>query len=47
MACVQAVIQEPTEWQHIGDQIDAALIFARYDFVKVNGMHSWLLAAAG
>ena len=27
-------IPQPTEWQHIRNQIDAALIFARADFVK-------------
>ena len=32
---VQSVIPEPTEWQRIGNQIDAAMIFARADFVKV------------
>jgi hypothetical protein len=26
--------QQPTEWQHIGNQIDAAMIFARADFVN-------------
>jgi hypothetical protein len=25
---------QPTEWQRIGDQIDAAMIFARSDFVN-------------
>jgi hypothetical protein len=25
----------PTEWQHIGNQISAAMIFARADFVNV------------
>jgi hypothetical protein len=25
-----------TEWQHIGNQIDAAFIFARADFAKVD-----------
>jgi hypothetical protein len=28
---------EPTEWQRIGDEIDAAFIFARADFVSVTG----------
>ena len=28
---------EPTEWQRIGNQIDAAMIFARADFVNVRG----------
>jgi hypothetical protein len=27
---------QPTEWQHIGDQIEAAFIFARADFVNVH-----------
>jgi len=32
-----------TEWQRIGDQIDAAFVFAGADFVNVDGMHSgWL-----
>ena len=25
----------PTEWQHIGDQINSAMIFARTDFANV------------
>src|SRR5215471_14120972 len=29
------VVPQPTEWQHIGNQIDAALIFTRADFVNV------------
>ena len=32
---VRSVIPQPTEWQRIGNQIDAAMIFARPDFVKV------------
>jgi len=27
---------QPTEWQRIGDQIDAAMILAQADFVKVD-----------
>jgi hypothetical protein len=27
------------EWQRVTDQINAAPIFARADFVKVDGMH--------
>ena len=34
-------IPQPTEWQHIGNQIDAAMIFARADFVNVNRAVSW------
>jgi hypothetical protein len=29
-------ILDPTEWQHIIDQIDAAFIFARADFISVH-----------
>jgi hypothetical protein len=29
------VVPQATEWQRIGNQIDAAMIFARTDFVKV------------
>ena len=29
-------VPQPTEWQHIGNQIDAAMIFARADFVSVH-----------
>jgi hypothetical protein len=29
-------VSEPTEWQHIGNQIDAAFIFGRSDFVNVD-----------
>ena len=32
---VRSVIPQPTEWQRIGNQIDAAMIFARADFVAV------------
>jgi hypothetical protein len=34
--CVRLAIPQPTEWQHIGNQIDAAMIFARTDFVNVH-----------
>jgi hypothetical protein len=27
---------QPTEWQRIGDQIKAAMIFARTDFINVD-----------
>jgi hypothetical protein len=33
-------MSEPTEWQRIGNQIDAAFIFSLADFVNV---HRWLL----
>ena len=32
---IRCVIPEPPEWQRIGNQIDAAVIFARVDFVNV------------
>jgi len=32
--CVWLAIPQGTEWQRIGNQIDAAMIFARADFVK-------------
>ena len=31
---VWLAIPQPTEWQRIGNQINAAMIFARSDFVK-------------
>src|SRR5438309_875243 len=33
--CIRLAIPQPTEWQHIGDQIDAALVPARSHFVSV------------
>src|SRR5262245_45597872 len=36
VACrIRSAIQEPTEWQHFGDEIGTATIFARADFVNV------------
>jgi hypothetical protein len=32
---IRFAIPELTEWQRIGNQIDAALVFARADFVNV------------
>ncbi len=32
-------VPQATEWQRIGNQIDAAMIFARADFVKVRWLH--------
>jgi hypothetical protein len=32
---VWAVIPQPTEWQRIAGKIDAAMIFARADFINV------------
>jgi hypothetical protein len=31
------IIPQLTKWQRIGNEIDAAMIFARSDFVKVHG----------
>jgi hypothetical protein len=28
-------VPQPTEWQHVTDQINAAMIYARADFVNV------------
>jgi hypothetical protein len=42
--CITPIVPQATEWQRIGNQVDAAMIPARADFVKVQGMHSgWLL----
>jgi hypothetical protein len=30
-------VPQPTEREHVGDQIDAAMIFAGPDFVNVSG----------
>jgi len=32
---------QPTEWQHIGNQINAAMILARADFVDVDDLNSF------
>ena len=32
---IRRVILQPTEWQHIGNQINAAMIFAGADFVTL------------
>jgi hypothetical protein len=37
-------VPQPTEWQRIGNQIDAAMIFARSDFV-LNASSNFLQAA--
>jgi hypothetical protein len=34
--CVWLAVPQPTEWQRIGNQIDAAMIFARAYFVNVH-----------
>jgi len=32
----ELLLPEPTEWQRIGNQIDAAMVFAGADFVNVH-----------
>jgi hypothetical protein len=40
---IRRIIPEPTEWQRIGNQIDATFIFTRSDFVNVGVLHcDWL-----
>src|SRR5262245_43155750 len=34
---IRLAVPQPTEWQGIADQIDAAMIFARVDFIFVHG----------
>jgi len=33
--CIRLAVPEASEWQRIGNQIDATMIFARADFVNV------------
>jgi len=33
--CIWFAVPQPTEWQHIGNQINTAVIFVRSDFVNV------------
>jgi hypothetical protein len=42
---IRLAISQPTEWQRIGDQIDAAMIFTRTDFVNVHRPASDLILA--
>jgi hypothetical protein len=35
---IRRVISQPTERQHVADQIDAAMIFARADFIFVHAL---------
>jgi hypothetical protein len=37
--CVRLGVPQATEWQRIGNQIDAAMIFTRADFVNVHHLH--------
>jgi hypothetical protein len=41
---VWLAVPEPTEWQRTGNQIDAAMIFARTDFVNVREFSHRLIA---
>jgi hypothetical protein len=46
--CIRLAVPQATEWQRIGNQIDAAMIFARRDLVftcqkNVNGTRAWLI----
>jgi hypothetical protein len=34
---IRLAVPQPTEWQRIADQIKAAIIFARSDFVNMHG----------
>jgi hypothetical protein len=43
---IRRVVPQPTEWQHIGNQIDATMIFARADFVNVHRVKKQLLFRA-
>jgi len=43
--CIRLAVPQPTEWQHIGDEIDAAMIRARADCVKRASRLDW--SAAG
>jgi hypothetical protein len=38
--CLRRLIPQPTEWKRIGNQIDAAMIFARADCVNMH--RGWL-----
>jgi hypothetical protein len=34
--CVGLAIPQPTAWQHIGNEIGAAFVFAQADFVNLH-----------
>ena len=36
---IRLAVPQATEWQRIGNQIDAAMIFARADFVNGHYLH--------
>jgi hypothetical protein len=33
---LRTTVPQATEWQHVGNEINAAMIFARADFVNVH-----------
>jgi hypothetical protein len=33
---IRLAVSEPTKWQHVRNQINAAIIFARADFVNMH-----------
>ena len=33
--CIRFAIPQPTEWESVGNEVNAAMIFARADFVNV------------
>ena len=44
---IRRVIPQPTEWQRIGNHIDAAMIFAGSDFVNVRRIFFAMLQRGG
>ena len=47
MRRVRLAVPKATEWQRIGNQIDAAMIFARADFVNVHRIFFAMLQRDG
>jgi hypothetical protein len=43
--CIRPRVPQPTEWQHIGNQIDAAFVVARADFAFMDAMAQRLVGA--
>jgi len=39
--CARLAVPQATEWERIGNQIDAAMIFAGANFVSVHGAARW------
>jgi len=42
--CILPSIPEPTEWQHIGNQVNTAMIFARPHFLGVQSLFHNILS---